>query len=85
MRVPNSEWRPFVVTIPKSAVRQGSLLPLPTTVNHQLPSLSLAKSFNDAGHSSGAITDKYIDIERRERHATAKDKLLKQNVKANLK
>lgn len=33
---------------------------------------------DDAGHSSGAITDKYIDIERRERHATAKNKLLKQ-------
>lgn len=33
---------------------------------------------DDAGHSSGAITDKYIDIERRDRHATAKDKLLKQ-------
>ena len=33
---------------------------------------------DDAGHSSGAITDKYIDIERRDRHATAKKKLLKQ-------
>ncbi len=33
---------------------------------------------DDAGHSSGAITDKYIDIERRERHASAKKKLLKQ-------
>ena len=31
---------------------------------------------DDAGHSSGAITDKYIDIERRDRHASAKDKLL---------
>lgn len=31
-----------------------------------------------AGHSSGAITDKYIDIERRERHASAKNKVLKQ-------
>lgn len=33
---------------------------------------------DDAGHSSGAITDKYIDIERRERHASAKKKLLRQ-------
>lgn len=33
---------------------------------------------DDAGHSSGAITDKYIDIERRDRHATAKKKLLRQ-------
>jgi len=29
---------------------------------------------DDAGHSSSAITDKYIDIELRERHATAKKK-----------
>jgi site-specific recombinase XerD len=35
---------------------------------------------DDAGHSSGAITDKYIDIERRERHATAKNKPLKSEV-----
>lgn len=34
---------------------------------------------DDAGHSSGAITDKYIDIERRDRHATAKKKLLRQD------
>lgn len=33
---------------------------------------------DDAGHSSGAITDKYIDIERRDRHASAKNKLLRQ-------
>lgn len=33
---------------------------------------------DDAGHSSGAITDKYIDIERRERHASAKKKRLRQ-------
>ena len=33
---------------------------------------------DDAGHSSGATTDKYIDIERRERHATAKRKRLQQ-------
>ena len=32
---------------------------------------------DDAGHSSGATTDKYIDIERRERHASAKHKILK--------
>ncbi len=32
---------------------------------------------DDAGHSSGAITDKYIDIELRERHASAKNKLIK--------
>lgn len=29
---------------------------------------------DDAGHSSGAITDKYIDIELRERHKSAKNK-----------
>lgn len=29
---------------------------------------------DDAGHSSSAITDKYIDIELRERHRSAKDK-----------
>ncbi len=29
---------------------------------------------DDAGHSSSAITDKYIDIELRERHATARKK-----------
>ena len=34
---------------------------------------------DDAGHSSGAITDKYIDIERRERHASAKNKILRQD------
>lgn len=34
---------------------------------------------DDAGHSSGATTDKYIDIERRERHASAKTKVLKQD------
>jgi integrase len=32
---------------------------------------------DDAGHSSGAITDKYIDIELRERHASAKKKPIK--------
>lgn len=31
---------------------------------------------DDAGHSSSAITDKYIDIELRERHRSAKGKLL---------
>ena len=29
---------------------------------------------DDAGHSSSAITDKYIDIERRDRHRSAKKK-----------
>jgi integrase len=29
---------------------------------------------DDAGHSSSAITDKYIDIERKERHKSAKRK-----------
>ncbi len=29
---------------------------------------------DDAGHSSSAITDKYIDIELKERHASAKSK-----------
>jgi hypothetical protein len=31
---------------------------------------------DDAGHSSSAITDKYIDIELRERHRSAKKKLI---------
>jgi len=32
---------------------------------------------DDAGHGSSAITDKYIDIELRERHASAKNKKIK--------
>jgi len=32
---------------------------------------------DDAGHSSGAITDKYIDVELRERHSSAKRKKIK--------
>lgn len=32
---------------------------------------------DDAGHSSSAITDKYIDIELRERHASARKKEIK--------
>lgn len=32
---------------------------------------------DDAGHSSGATTDKYIDIERRARHESARNKRLK--------
>lgn len=32
---------------------------------------------DDAGHSSSAITDQYIDIELRARHASAKNKLIK--------
>ncbi len=32
---------------------------------------------DDAGHSSSAITDKYIDIELRERHASARKKKIK--------
>lgn len=32
---------------------------------------------DDAGHSSSAITDKYINIELRERHASAKKKSIK--------
>ena len=31
---------------------------------------------DDAGHSSSAITDKYIDIELKERHKSAKKKLI---------
>ena len=31
---------------------------------------------DDAGHSSSAITDKYIDIELKERHASARSKEL---------
>lgn len=31
---------------------------------------------DDAGHSSSAITDKYIDIELRERHASARKKVI---------
>jgi integrase len=36
---------------------------------------------DDAGHSSSSITDKYIDIELRERHATAKKKLINKDLK----
>jgi len=32
---------------------------------------------DDAGHSSSAITDKYIDIELRERHLSGKNKQIK--------
>ena len=32
---------------------------------------------DDAGHSSSAITDKYIDVELRARHASAKNKSIK--------
>ena len=35
---------------------------------------------DDAGHGSSAITDRYIDIELRERHASGK----KKNIKPNL-
>ena len=31
---------------------------------------------DDAGHSSSAITDKYIDIELRERHRSARNKII---------
>lgn len=34
---------------------------------------------DDAGHSSSMITDRYIDIELRERHASAKKKLIKKD------
>jgi len=34
---------------------------------------------DDAGHSSSNITDKYIDVDLRERHQTAKKKLIKQD------
>lgn len=32
---------------------------------------------DDAGHGSSAITDKYIDVEMRERHRSAKNKIIK--------
>jgi len=32
---------------------------------------------DDAGHGSSAITDRYIDVERAERHASARDKIIK--------
>ena len=32
---------------------------------------------DDAGHGSSAITDRYIDVERAERHASARHKLIK--------
>lgn len=34
---------------------------------------------DDAGHSSSAITDKYIDIEKRERHRSARKKQISEN------
>jgi len=39
---------------------------------------------DDAGHSSSAITDKYVDIELRERHRSAKAKSLNYNCSAYL-
>jgi len=36
---------------------------------------------DDAGHSSSAITDKYIDVEKRARHASAKKKQLQKEEK----
>ncbi|MBP9721913.1 MAG: site-specific integrase [Gammaproteobacteria bacterium] len=38
---------------------------------------------DDAGHSSGAITDKYIDVEKRERNASAKRKKIVPECMAN--
>ncbi len=32
---------------------------------------------DDAGHGSSAITDRYIDVERAERHASARKKLIR--------
>ena len=32
---------------------------------------------DDAGHSSSAITDQYIDVDLRERHLSARDKKIK--------
>ena len=32
---------------------------------------------DDAGHGSSAITDRYIDVERAERHATARHKQMR--------
>jgi hypothetical protein len=32
---------------------------------------------DDAGHGSSAITDRYIDVELRERHASARKKIIK--------
>ena len=34
---------------------------------------------DDAGHSSSAITDKYIDIEKRERHRSARKKQISED------
>ncbi|MCE3239309.1 MAG: Phage integrase family protein [Gammaproteobacteria bacterium] len=34
---------------------------------------------DDAGHGSGAITDRYIDVELKARHRTAKNKLIHEN------
>lgn len=34
---------------------------------------------DDAGHGSSAITDRYIDVERAERHASARGKMIKDN------
>lgn len=35
---------------------------------------------DDAGHGSSAITDKYIDVEMRERHRSAKNKTIKPDI-----
>ena len=39
---------------------------------------------DDAGHSSSAITDRYIDIGLRERHGSAKKKRIKPECMLNI-
>ena len=34
---------------------------------------------DDAGHGSGAITDKYIDVNLKDRHRSAKNKIIQED------
>lgn len=70
-REPNKNWRPFIATVTKSAHRGGQA----PDINRFKLSHGFTREHvrDDAGHSSSAITDRYIDIEHRARYALAKN------------
>jgi hypothetical protein len=37
---------------------------------------------DDAGHGSGAVTDRYIDVDLKERHKSAKNKIIQEKEKS---
>ena len=77
--MPNPKWRSFIVAISKTERRRGGELD-PKQFEFSHGSFSSRQRWthvrDDAGHSSSAITDKYIDIELRERHRSARKKLI---------